>query len=85
MRKEWKPKTADTTALKLIQDHLGCHPATASLLAQKNLVSETELQNFLHPSLHNLRPPDSLADMQKAVDRISQAVEIQEKILIFGD
>jgi len=85
MQKKWELKTADSDAIKWIQDQLKCHPATASLLAQKNLLSENALQNFLHPSLHQLRLPNSLADMQKAVDRISRALEMREKILIFGD
>ena len=85
MQKQWKLKEVEPAIRKWIQDHLGCHPATASLLAQKNLMSETALQNFLNPSLHHLRPPGSLVDMQKAVDRLSRAVEMQEKILIFGD
>ena len=85
MQKMWKFKTVDSAAVKWIQDHLSCHSATAVLLAQKNLVSETALQNFLNPSLHHLRSPNSLVDMPKAVGRITRALETQEKILIFGD
>ena len=85
MPKSWKLKTVDPTAAGRIQDLLGCHAATASLLAQKNLTSETELKHFLQPSLHDLRPPFALTDMHKAVDRITLALQKQEKILIFGD
>jgi single-stranded-DNA-specific exonuclease len=85
MQKSWKLKTVDPAATKWIQNFLGCHPATASLLAQKNLTSETEIKNFLQPSLHHLRPPFALTDMQKAVARITQALEKQENLLIFGD
>jgi len=85
MQKTWELKRVDSAAIKRIRGHLGCHSATASLLAQKNLLSKKDLQHFLYPSLHHLRQPFSLADMQKAVARIAQALEKKEKILIFGD
>ncbi len=85
MQKRWQLKTVDSAAVKWIQDRLGCHPVTASLLSQKNLTSEAALQHFLQPSLHHLRPPFSLVDMQAAVLRIAQALDMREKILIFGD
>ena len=42
-------------------------------------------EKFLHPQYDNLTDPYILPDMDKAVDRIRQAVERHEKILIYGD
>ncbi len=41
--------------------------------------------SFLNPKYENLTDPFILPDMDKAVARIRQAIENQEKILIYGD
>ncbi len=75
----------DSATTKRIQDYLGCQAATAALLAHRNLMSAKELEHFLQPRLHHLQPPFSLADMHPSVDRITQALQSHENILIFGD
>lgn len=40
---------------------------------------------FLHPKYENLADPYVLPGMREAVDRVKQAVEGKEKILIYGD
>ena len=42
-------------------------------------------QNFLHPKYENLADPFLLPDMNKAIERIKQAIKNHEKILIYGD
>ena len=41
--------------------------------------------DFIHPKYENLADPFELPDMNKAIDRIKQAIKNQEKILIYGD
>ena len=41
--------------------------------------------DFLYPKYENLTDPNLLADMQKAVARIKQAIKKSEHILIYGD
>lgn len=85
MQKIWEIQTIDTEASARVAHFLGCHPATASILVQRGLVSEKDIQAFLTPSLHNLRPPFEIAGMTEAVARIHTAILRSEKILIFGD
>ncbi|HIG90247.1 MAG TPA: single-stranded-DNA-specific exonuclease RecJ, partial [Flavobacteriaceae bacterium] len=42
-------------------------------------------KNFFRPSLNDLHDPFLMQDMQKAVDRIQQAIKEKQKILVFGD
>lgn len=42
-------------------------------------------QDFLQPKYENLTDPFSLSDMDKAVSRIKEAIDKQERILIYGD
>jgi single-stranded DNA-specific DHH superfamily exonuclease len=43
------------------------------------------LEKFLYPKLSDLNDPYLLKDMDKAVERIIEAIENQELILIYGD
>ncbi len=55
------------------------------LLKTRGFVDHTVIQNWLTPSLKDLRDPMSLVDMPKAVDRLVQAFENNEKICIYAD
>jgi single-stranded-DNA-specific exonuclease len=55
------------------------------LLSQRNISSLQEAQAFLNPSLEHLHDPFLLDGMEIAANRIVQAIENKEKILIYGD
>ena len=52
----------------------------AQLIKQRNLDDE-----FLNPDYNHLADPYQLPDMEQAIQRIQQAIQNQEKILIYGD
>jgi single-stranded-DNA-specific exonuclease len=55
------------------------------LLGQRGVSGEEAIQKFLKPKLRDLSDPYLLPDMQKAVDRIFQAVDKGEQVLVYGD
>lgn len=55
------------------------------LLFNRGITSPERVDSFLNPDYHNLYDPYLFFDMQIAVDRIWQAIENKEKILIYGD
>jgi single-stranded-DNA-specific exonuclease len=57
----------------------------ARLLFRKGFRSADEVQNFLRPRLSSLSDPFSLPQMRAAVDRILGAVDLHERIVLFGD
>ena len=57
----------------------------ARLLFERGIKDETSLKKFLESSLDDLHDPYLLHDMEKAVERIRQAIEQGELILIYGD
>ncbi|WP_207679712.1 single-stranded-DNA-specific exonuclease RecJ [Desulfonema magnum] len=71
--------------MKKIRDILNCSPVVAAILANRNMLSESDILRFRNASLSNLRPPFSMKDMDVAVRRIYAAIKNNEKILIFGD
>ncbi len=55
------------------------------LLFNRGLVDAESAKDFLEVSYEKLHSPFLFIDMQKAVDRIWQAIESNEKICIYGD
>jgi len=57
----------------------------ARLLMRKGFASADEVERFLHPRLKSLSDPFLLPNMQTAVDRILDALDRHERVVLFGD
>ena len=57
----------------------------ATLLVQRDIVTFDDAKVFFRPSLSQLHDPYLMKDMDRAVDRVVQAIDNGEKILIYGD
>ncbi|EKE18904.1 MAG: hypothetical protein ACD_9C00201G0002 [uncultured bacterium] len=65
---------------------LQLHPLVAKILFSRGLQSEKELQQFISPNYEtDFIDPFLFHDMEKVVERIEQAREKKEKVVIFGD
>lgn len=61
-------------------------PAIIQTLLTRGLQTQEEIDRFLFSSFEeDVTHPTALKDAQKAVERIIQAIDNQEKILVFGD
>ncbi len=85
MEKRWTILKADEKAVKLLQDSLKIHPVICKVLVQRGITSFDNSKQFFRPQLSDLHNPWLMKDMEKAVDRITAAVNTREKILVFGD
>lgn len=83
---DWKieAKEADDTFLKLAKKR-GLDAIAAKLLVERGITSEEALDDFLSADLSKLHDPFLLHDMEKSVERIRQAIEVGEQILVYGD
>ncbi len=70
---------------KIIVEQFKISMLTASLLVKKGFTSLGQIEEYLFPKQEHLHNPLFFRDMQKAVDRIKQAKEKKEKIVIYGD
>ena len=68
-----------------LEKELGISIILATLLAQQGIDSTEQAKKFFEPSMEEIHDPTLLHDMDKAVERIEQAVEKQEQITIYGD
>ncbi len=57
----------------------------ASLLLNRSIDTPAKVQDFLYPNINNLHDAFLMKDMRKAVNRIKQAIEKKENILVWGD
>ena len=57
----------------------------AQLLFNRGVRDLASAQSFLQPSLNDLADPERFTQMSQAVKRIKQAIERDEKIVIYGD
>lgn len=85
MEKRWTILKADEKAVKSLQDSLKIHPVICKVLVQRGITSFDNSKQFFRPQLSDLHNPWLMKDMEKAVDRITAAVNTEEKILVFGD
>ena len=83
---EWQfaPQVEDADFTKIAKK-AGLGPEVARLLFERGIQDEKSLKKFLEPSLEDLHDPYLLHDMDKAVERIRQAIEEGENILVYGD
>ena len=81
---QFSPQVEDADFTKIAKS-AGLSSEVACLLYQRGIRDESSLKKFLEPSLEDLHEPYLLHDMDKAVERIRQAIERGELILVYGD
>lgn len=62
-----------------------CSRVVASILVNRGINDPRDADFFLNADLKELPPPFSLKGMEAAVRRIHSAIDLEQKILIFGD
>ena len=81
----WQHLPCDEGQASALASALGLHPTVARLLCMRGFGNPDEASRFLNPSLEQLHDPFRLADMDRAVVRLEQALARKEPIAIHGD
>ena len=68
-----------------LERELNISSAAARMLVVRGIQTAEEARAFVRPSLDKLHDPFLMKDMEKAVERLHQAITQGEKILIYGD
>lgn len=86
MEKRWilkrQPSAADVEKLS---EQLSIEKPLASLLLSHDISTPEEADEFFNPDISKLHDPFLMKNMDKAVERLSQAIIYNQKILIYGD
>ncbi len=82
-RKRWVVSKCNKDRAADIAENCGIDPFAAYLLCARGMTDEFEIESFLFDT--DLTDPFTLPDMEKACERINEAIENGEKITVFGD
>lgn len=86
IEKRWILRQANNRCVSIICETLDVSPLLAQILVQRGLSDPEAARTFLHSSLRkDLPSPFLMADMDKAVERLSLALEKGERVCIWGD
>lgn len=83
--KRWTVKTADEEVVNRLCNELQVQPAVCRLLAVRGIKEYESARLFFRPELTHLHDPFLMKGMLKAVERISEAIEWHERIIVYGD
>ncbi len=86
MNKRWilkeRPAEEQVEALCLA---ININPTLATILVQRGISDFDSAKDYFRPSLQHLHNPFLMNGMERAVMRLRKAIELNEKILIYGD
>jgi single-stranded-DNA-specific exonuclease len=86
LNKRWViQEVDDADAVERLSKELNINKTLARLLVLRGIKTFDEARKFFRPAWEHLHDPFLMADMDKAVNRILDAIETGEKILIYGD
>jgi single-stranded-DNA-specific exonuclease len=86
MSKRWVYKDLpDPETVHSLASGIKVSDTLAALLVQRGYSTFEETRSFFRPHLGQLHDPFLMKDMEKAVNRLSEAIFKKEKILIYGD
>ncbi len=85
MNKKWQLNEVNDELADKIANEFNISKIVASIIANKGLKDNNEIEVFLHPRRGDFHDPFLMPDMDKAVARIIQAIDNKEKVAIYGD
>jgi len=83
--KRWNILPADEEKVAVLASQLKINPVLCRILAQRGITDFEKARSYFRPQLDMLHSPWLMKDMRKAVDRLIQAFNTREKILVYGD
>ena len=85
MNKKWQIYDVDENKIEEISKTYNINKLLSTILVNRNIVNEKDINKFLKPTRNDFHDPFLILDMEKAVERIIQAINKQENVTIYGD
>jgi single-stranded-DNA-specific exonuclease len=85
MNYRWTIAPIQDLKVKRLGEEFGLSPLLAQCLLNRGHGNAEQVDHFLRPKLKNLSDPFTLPNIQKAVERLLQARELGQKVVVFGD
>ncbi len=88
-RYRWVVRETDPdSALKSsrdLADKLGCSPLLARILIARGFDTPDEARKYLSPDASGILPPEAIPGIEKARDRLIEAIRNREQVMVHGD
>ena len=81
----WQIANPDEEVIKKIAQELGISDLLSRCLVNRDISNPQIAKEFLFPKLSHLAPPELIPNLTRAVDRLFDAREQKQKVVIFGD
>lgn len=82
----WKPaKPPSKRGVKALRKDTGLSELVARILVQRGIKTLDDAENFLRPKLEDLHDPMLMLNLNKAVNRLHDAIHKGERIMVYGD
>jgi len=81
----WRAPFVDDQRVAALAAETKLRPLTARVLAARGILRADLASKFLEPRLADLRRPDGMVDLPRAIDRLAAAIGAGETIGVFGD
>ena len=75
----------EQAAAERLSTELEISPVAGCILADRGIRTAAEARAYIRPSLDSLHDPFLMRDMGAAVDRLCQAIDAHEQIMVYGD
>jgi single-stranded-DNA-specific exonuclease recJ len=85
LNRKWQVNEIDNNEIERIEKNFNISKLVASIIAGKGLKTDEEIEVFLHPRRTDFHNPFLMPDMEKAANRIVEAIKNNEKVAIYGD
>lgn len=88
MNSRWeirKLSQSQQALIKSLAQELHISEISAGMLVRRGLTTAAAASSFVHPDLKQLHDPFLMKDMNEAVFRLQAAIQLNERILIYGD
>lgn len=88
MNNKWiyiSPTPEQEMAAEKLAGAINVNPVICRMLVERGITTAEEARHFFRPQLNELIDPFKMKDMQKAVDRLNEAMGRKERILVYGD
>ncbi len=83
--KKWSIERPDETLMKMFVETLGISSVQAKILISRGIDTVEEAKSFIEIDESSLHDPFLFYQMDKAVERIKTAIQLNKKMVIFGD
>ena len=79
------PTTENVACAEALAEEVRVNPAIAQMLVQRGIRTAEQARKYFHPQLLELHDPYLMKDMDRAVERLNEAMGQRERIMIYGD